>query len=728
MSTQQGQDAKFFQRGKIEEFRAELQAAETKDKKYQKRKTVLKKIVANITMGNDMSPLFHDVIQCIGTPLLEIKKMVYLFLVSYGRSKPDQIHLVIPSFLQDCSDRNPLIRALAIRTMSYIPIPVVTEALGDQLRHCLKDRDPYVRKTAAICVAKVYTADPRKAERKGFVELLRDMLIDENATVVSNAVAALSEIGDRQDGVIFKLNLTIANKLLGALGESSEWGQIYILDSLLRYVPEQHADAEMMAERVIVQLQHANSAVVLTTIKALLYLMNYIGDRRLIDYICRKMGPPLVTLLSSGPEVQYVALRNILLIIQRRPTVLKNDVKAFFCKYNDPIYVKLAKLEIMYRLAREENAREVLAELEEYASEVDVDFVRKAVRSIGRLAIKVEPAADKCIESLLKLIDTKVTYVVQEAVIVTKDIFRRYPGKYEGIIPKLCENLDALDEPEAKAAMVWILGQFADKIDNADELLDDLVYGFLDEPAEVQLALLTAVVKLFIYKSQSEVTKALVHKVLKWATEDIDNPDLRDRGFMYWRMLAMNPAVAAEIVLAEKPAITTDSDRMDRGALDQLLLHTGTLGSIYHKNPETFIRNAAGRALIDSPALNANSRAVLVTLARPQLPPMAVSVSGPGPVEPTRPSQPGEAANNVPLPTIMESSRSDERDLLDIEGDDGVGGDSGDGYPDGDDDGPVTKAADPYASLGGAFGGYVTDVPQPVVGGSRGGDLDDLLF
>jgi len=55
---------------------------------------------------------------------------------------------------------------------------------------------------------------------------------------------------------------------------------------------------------------------------------------------------------------------------------------------------------------------------------------------------------------------------------------------------------------------------------------------------------------------------------------------------MYWRMLAINPTVAGEIVLAEKPAITTDSDRMDRGALDQLLLHTGTLGSIYHKNPE----------------------------------------------------------------------------------------------------------------------------------------------
>ena len=75
-----------------------------------------------------------------------------------------------------------------------------------------------------------------------------------------------------------------------------------------------------------------------------------------------------VTLLSSGPEVQYVALRNILLIIQRRPAVLLNDVKVFFCKYNDPIYVKLAKLEIMYRLSSEDNVKEVLAELEEYVA------------------------------------------------------------------------------------------------------------------------------------------------------------------------------------------------------------------------------------------------------------------------------------------------------------------------------------------------------------------------
>lgn len=162
-----------------------------------------------------------------------------------------------------------------------------------------------------------------------------------------------------------------------------------------------------------------------------------------------------------------------------------------------------------------------------YASEVDVDFVRKAVRSIGRLAIKIPSSADRAITALLSLIETKVSYVVQEAIVVIKDIFRRYPNQYESIIGTLCENLDVLDEPEAKAAMIWIIGQYADRIENSDELLDDFLYTFLEESNEVQLALLTATVKLFIRRPTAG--QELVPKVLKMATEEVENPDLRDR-------------------------------------------------------------------------------------------------------------------------------------------------------------------------------------------------------
>jgi hypothetical protein len=56
-----------------------------------------------------------------------------------------------------------------------------------------------------------------------------------------------------------------------------------------------------MADRIVVQMQHANSAVVLTAIKVLLYLMNYMEDRKIMDYVCKKMGPPLgeITLILS---------------------------------------------------------------------------------------------------------------------------------------------------------------------------------------------------------------------------------------------------------------------------------------------------------------------------------------------------------------------------------------------------------------------------------------------
>ncbi len=68
---------------------------------------------------------------------------------------------------------------------------------------------------------------------------------------------------------------------------------------------------------------------------------------------------------------------------------------------------------------------------------------------------------------------------------VIKDILRRYPDSYDNVIPILCEHIDALDEPEAKAAIIWIVGQNAEKIENADDLMDNLTYTFLEEATEV---------------------------------------------------------------------------------------------------------------------------------------------------------------------------------------------------------------------------------------------------
>lgn len=123
-----------------------------------------------------------------------------------------------------------------------------------------------------------------------------------------------------------------------------------------------------------------------------------------------------------------------------------------------------------------------------------------------------------------------------------QDIFRKYPSRYEGIIPTLCANLEDLDEPEAKAALIWILGEYAEKIDNADEILSTFLDNFGDESAPVQLQTLTAIVKLYLKRPES--AQSLVQGVLQNATKNCENPDIRDRAYVYWRLLSTDPEAA----------------------------------------------------------------------------------------------------------------------------------------------------------------------------------------
>ncbi|MBA0762057.1 hypothetical protein Gotri_024611 [Gossypium trilobum] len=584
-----GHDSKYFsttKKGEIPELKEELNS-QYKDK----RKDAVKKVIAAMTVGKDVSSLFTDVVNCMQTENLELKKLVYLYLINYAKSQPDLAILAVNTFVKDSQDPNPLIRALAVRTMGCIRVDKITEYLCDPLQRCLKDDDPYVRKTAAICVAKLYDINAELVEDRGFLDSLKDLISDNNPMVVANAVAALAEIQENSSGPIFEITTPTLTKLLTALNECTEWGQVFILDALSRYKASDAREAENIVERVTPRLQHANCAVVLSAVKMILQQMELITSTDVVRNLCKKMAPPLVTLLSAEPEIQYVALRNINLIVQRRPTILAHEIKVFFCKYNDPIYVKMEKLEIMIKLASDRNIDQVLLEFKEYATEVDVDFVRKAVRAIGRCAIKLERAAERCISVLLELIKIKVNYVVQEAIIVIKDIFRRYPNTYESIIATLCESLDTLDEPEAKASMIWIIGEYAERIDNADELLESFLESFPEEPPQVQLQLLTATVKLFL-KKPTEGPQQMIQVVLNNATVETDNPDLRDRAYIYWRLLSTDPEAAKDVVLAEKPVISDDSNQLDSTLLDELLANIATLSSVYHKPPDAFVTRA----------------------------------------------------------------------------------------------------------------------------------------
>ncbi|KAA6390043.1 MAG: putative AP-1 complex subunit beta-1 [Streblomastix strix] len=554
-----------------------------------KKKEAMKRIIGSMMSGVDVSSLLPAVLVNMQTTDLELKKLIYLYLVNYSKSEPELALHAVNTFDKDTKNPNPLVRALALRTMGCIRIDQITEYMCEPLHRCLKDSDPYVKKTAVLGVAKMYDISPQLVEDEGFIDMLLELLGDGNPMVVSNAVASLSEIQSANPGrSIMRITPDVLQKLTAALGQASEWGQAHILDALaVWYTPEGTKDAERVAERVAQHLAHDNAAVVLSAAKVILRLLGSIEKVETATALCRRMAPPLISLLSSPPEIRYVALRNISLVVQRLPNLLAGEIKAFFCKYNDPLYVKLEKLEIMMLLVSSNNVGSVLTELREYAAEVDVDFVRKAVRAIGRCAILLPDAAGQCVDALVRLVETsQVNHVVQEAVIVIKDIFRRYPGRYESVITKLCEKLQALDEPEARAAMVWILGEYAEHIDQADKILADyFAETFADEAPQVQLAILTAAVKVFLAVPES---KALVENIIRQATRRTDNPDLRDRGYIYWRLLSGSKDLAHSVVRCKKPPITAQRQLLPKEALNELIPFLGTLASVFHKPPETF--------------------------------------------------------------------------------------------------------------------------------------------
>lgn len=595
----------------------ELRAGLVSQYAYERKESIQKTIMA-MTLGKDVSALFPDVLKNIATADLDQKKLVYLYLMNYAKSHPDLCILAVNTFVQDSEDPNPLIRALAIRTMGCIRVDKMVDYMEEPLRKTLRDESPYVRKTAAICVAKLFDLNPAMCIENGFLEMLQELIGDPNPMVVANSVQALSEITETapETRALIITPMTL-KKLLMALNECTEWGRVTILTTLANYQTQDLKESEHICERVAPQFQHVNPSVVLAAVKVVFIHMKSVKPDLVRSYL-KKMAPPLVTLVASQPEVQYVALRNIDLLLQAKPDILSKEMRVFFCKYTDPPYVKLQKLEIMVRIANENNYEQLLAELKEYALEVDMDFVKRAVKAIGQVAIKIESASEKCVRALEDLISTKVNYVVQEVVVVIKDILRKYPG-YEGVIPTLCQYIDELDEPTARGSLIWIVGEYAEKIDNADEILESFVESFMEEFTQTQLQILTAVVKLFLKKPGS--SQGLVQKVLQAATSENDNPDIRDRAYVYWRLLSTDPEVAKSIVLSEKPTISTTMTSLPPVLLEQLLTELSTLASVYHKPPESFVgkgrfgTDEIQRAAIQEQRQNAEENPIAASVA-----------------------------------------------------------------------------------------------------------------
>src|ERR1700753_3708032 len=137
-------------------------------------------------------PFFSSVVKNVASPNLEMKKLVYIYLIHHAEVEPDLAWLSINTIQKSLSDTNPQVRALALKTMSGIRVPVISQIVSLAIKKGVADMSPLVRKAAALAIPKCYRLDPNTLPQ--LLDYLSTLLGDRQYYVAGAAVTAFMEI------------------------------------------------------------------------------------------------------------------------------------------------------------------------------------------------------------------------------------------------------------------------------------------------------------------------------------------------------------------------------------------------------------------------------------------------------------------------------------------------------------------------------------------------------
>ncbi|KAH0454565.1 hypothetical protein IEQ34_016489 [Dendrobium chrysotoxum] len=194
----------------------------------------LKRLLALIAQGVDVCNFFPQVVKNVASQSLEVKKLAYLYLLQYAEKRPNEALLSINCFQKDLSDLNPLVRAWALRSMAGIHLHVVAPLVLAAIRKCARDPSSYVRKCAVNALSKLLDLLPE--ENTDLEELVNIFMSDHSLGVVGASAVAFKTVCLKNLSLISKH----FRRLCESLPDIEEWGQITLIEILLRYVIARH--------------------------------------------------------------------------------------------------------------------------------------------------------------------------------------------------------------------------------------------------------------------------------------------------------------------------------------------------------------------------------------------------------------------------------------------------------------------------------------------------------
>src|SRR5579862_8533777 len=303
-------------------------------------------------------PFFSSVVKNVASPNIEIKKLVYIYLLHHAEAEPDLALLSINTIQKSLTDQNPQVRAMALKVMSGIRVPVISQIVALAIKRGCADMSPYVRKAAALAIPKCYRLDPNTLPQ--LIESLIILFGDKQYYVVGAAVTAFMDVCPERIDLVHSHYRGLIRKLV----DMDEWSQLATLRLMMAYArkcfPRRTTkvkkgtgkgfygdedegvegdeeillldpDLELLLNACKPLLQSRNSAVIVAVARC----YHYLGTPEYIDIA---VGP-FVSLLRSPEDIQHIALYNIAAVCLARPEPFVKYATHFLIRITDPPHI-----------------------------------------------------------------------------------------------------------------------------------------------------------------------------------------------------------------------------------------------------------------------------------------------------------------------------------------------------------------------------------------------------
>lgn len=544
----------------------------------------LKYLVSLICNNKDVSQYFEQVIKHACSTNTELRVLVYSYVIKNCLLNPDLSVLIISSIQKDLRNDNSLMRAMAIKYLSSLPIPIISPVISASIEQCVNDLNYHVKSAGITALLNLMKIDNGQTD---FVIDIIEKSIKDNYPI-SNGRALMVYHKFQNTNIIGNDHTFIHSnfhKLVKNMVDFDEWSQSYCIEYFTTYsrryfmdplkktenisecnskveerddddddivnnkdTKEEQYDLDMekplisnthhqfLTDQILSLTSSMNPSVTLSIIK-------YVFSTKISSLYKLSIEALMCIYLHPSNTIKYIVLKNILEILKTYRSYFDSYISYFYVYSCDISEIIMLKLQALSLLINEYNYESIINELKFYLKSTSNILVSATIKIMAKCASKHSSTIHPCIMSLLKFLSSDKDEFVAETVIAIKSMLQLIDenqiklsadGEYGdinslfiSILEQLSMLVNSIKHPSAKASIIWLIGIYSFKIPHlAPDIFRILIADFGFQDMIVKQQILNLATKLAV--NHSKELKLHCEYLLNLAKYDASY-DIRDR-------------------------------------------------------------------------------------------------------------------------------------------------------------------------------------------------------